>query len=156
MYMQLVVPLDGSAAAEAALTYAEGLARPSAGNVELVRVVPRVPQGEMSVEEGARLQGELMAAAGTYLADTARRMRADGIHADWTVVPGDPARGILRTARDVEANIIVISSARTPAAGDLGSVVRKLVVQAPCPVLLVRPASEAGEAPVPSAEAAAR
>lgn len=143
MYREIVVALDGTTGAEDALPVAGAMARSSGAHLELVRVVPRLPQGAMSVEQTATAQGDAIEQAEAYLAGVARSLRRADLSVDWTVLPGDAVRGIFRAAKDVDADLIMLSSGRLDSAHDLeGSVALKIVRLATCPVFVVSPRSQ--------------
>ncbi len=139
MFSEILVPLDGSAAAENALPYAVALARRGGGHIEVMQVVQLVPLDLLSLEEAASAHGEQMQGAERYLAGVADRLRSDGASVDFTVEPGDAARGVLRCAKDIDADLIVMGGrGDRSAASLLGSVSQKVVRYADCAVLLVR------------------
>ena len=142
MFREILVPLDGTPAAEEALLWAARLARSCGAHLEIARVVQPMPQGAMSLEETARARCEQIRQAERYLTDIGGRLRAEGVRADWDVVPGEAARGALRCAADIGADLIVLRSA----AGAGGSVQDKVIACARCPVLIVPAAVAASSA----------
>lgn len=149
---RVLVPLDGSALAEAALGPAARLARSVGATVVLVRVTQPVGfvgspyVAPIAEEEGEDEGREEQEEARRYLTEVAERLRSDGIEvADPEVREGVPAATILDVARE-RADIVAMA---THGRGGfrrwlLGSVSDKVVRGADLPVLLVRPA-DAGE-----------
>jgi nucleotide-binding universal stress UspA family protein len=150
---QLLVPLDGSAFAEAAMPHATALARAFGGSILLVCVVgpPYVPYTElMAAPAGAAEIADMIVEdeqekAERYLVDTGERLRRNGVPVQTAVCIGWPADTILRQALAVNARLIVMAThGRTGLRRLLlGSVAHEVVHRALLPVLLVRPADPA-------------
>jgi nucleotide-binding universal stress UspA family protein len=139
---RIVLPVDGSATAEAAARFAEDIAR-SEGEVVVVLgvVVPITPTTDQAVSVTAAVR-EFMT---EQVAMEAGRIRAAGIPAEEIVVEADaPHEGILRVAEDRQADVIVMGThGRTGLArAVIGSVADKVVRHASVPVVLVPLKSE--------------
>ena len=117
----ILVPLDGSERAEAALGWAAAL---PARRVRLLRVCP---------EEHPESQ-----AAARYLEDVAARFRPPGRAIETRIAHGGPAEGIVDDAAD--ADLIVMSTQGAGGGGRLlfGSVADRVARHAPAPTLLLR------------------
>jgi nucleotide-binding universal stress UspA family protein len=143
-FRHLVVPLDGSRAAEAALPPALDLARHFDARVSLLRVVP-APLEVTSIYgvPGVRMEGdadrERMKRAKAYLEEVARR---SGPEVESKAIEhGAAAEGVIEGARELGGDLLVIS---THGHGGLtrvvlGSVADKVVRGTALPVLVVRP-----------------
>jgi nucleotide-binding universal stress UspA family protein len=139
----ILVPLDGSQTAEAALPYAEAIAGATGAAVHLLAVVESEAGGPagrpLQVRQYlGRIGQEAMTA---YLDLTAGALRERGITAATTVVTGDPADEITAAAEDTPDAIIVMA---THGRGGLdrwliGSVADKVMRTATRPTLLVLP-----------------
>jgi nucleotide-binding universal stress UspA family protein len=119
----VVIPLDGSAHAEAALPVAARLSPHVVGEATLLRVVT-------SADDSA--------AAEQYLAAVAGRIPLGAAQMHQVVVDGDPAQRIIEAA---DADKLVVMSTRGRGALTrwlLGSVAERVVHAASAPVLLVR------------------
>lgn len=119
----LVVPLDASGAALVALPVARGLAQLRDGTIHLVHVSS---DGARPTEVLERIGVPSAALRGSILSSRV----------------GDPARGILETARELEAELIVMpthTEAPAPTESALGDVALAVLEHAPCPVVLVNP-----------------
>ena len=130
---RLLVPLDRSAEARAALPYAMALA--TAGTeIRLLTVVA----AEDEVE-----------AARAALEATAQPLRGAGHTIQTEVVVGDPAEGILAAAGRAGAGVIVMASRGRGAVGRLiyGSVADRVAREATLPTMVVR-SGEVGSGPV--------
>jgi nucleotide-binding universal stress UspA family protein len=140
----LVVPLDGSTFAEAALPMAGELARVLDAGLVLVGVVPG--PGQLVAAEGAVVTyvGEdferLQAEARTYLAGVASRV--GGPATEVVVRLGDPSAEIAREAAErAAAAVIMATHGRTGLVRTLlGSVAGGVLHRGGTPVVLVRPA----------------
>ena len=149
MYKKILIPLDGSKLAEAALPHAEELAK-GCGTEEIILVSvtervqgyrafedPSLPLGQRLVPESS---GKKEKPAQKYLDRIAKGLQAKGIKADAEVLIGDPASEIISYASHPGCDIIVMSShgRSGPSRWAYGSVADK-VFRATCvPVLMVR------------------
>jgi nucleotide-binding universal stress UspA family protein len=120
----ILVPLDGSEEARAALPYAMALATPGT-EILLLTVVP--------AEAG-------VAAAQAALEPVARRLRTAGHAVQTEIAVGDPAERILDTAARSGAGMIVMASHGRGAVGRLiyGSVADRVAREATVPTMVVR------------------
>ena len=145
MYRSIVVPLDGSKSAEAALPIAESIARRSGASLEIVRShelfeperpadcwTPRYDPGEdaaYQVQEQA------------YLDTTVHTLEEkSSISVKAALVSGAVVSGVLKRARASAADLIVMATHGRGPVGRLvlGSVADKLLRHAAIPILLVR------------------
>lgn len=148
--VSIVVPLDGSGFAEAALPYASALARKLSGNLCLLRAVE--PYGPPPVyPEYASLPPPFDEGreAESYLEEVAGQLRRDGLSVCAVVRQGWAAESIALQGRELGASLIVMATrGRTGLLRLLlGSVALETVRRSPLPILLVRP-GEAAEASV--------
>ncbi|MGE5618733.1 MAG: universal stress protein [Sphingomonadaceae bacterium] len=152
MYHRILVPLDGSPLAEAALPHATAVARRFNASLILLQVVPTLPTAttvDTVAGAGAEAVIALEAieaterAAVEYLEEVARRPELAGLHVEVEVVRGRPAREIVRRARDGKADLIVMSTHGRSGLGRLvfGSVADEVLRDAGVPILLIRPKS---------------
>lgn len=129
MLDRILVPLDGSAVADAALGFATLI--PST-RVRLVRVEqPDLP--------GAAERGDREAASRAALEPAAAEIRRHGRDAEVVVAWGDPAAEILDAAAD--ADLIVMTTRGAGAGGGgavFGSVADRVALHSTVPVLLLR------------------
>jgi nucleotide-binding universal stress UspA family protein len=145
---RLLVPLDGSRTAEAALPVAGRLARQLAGEVLLVRAVPTPTAGgaldwalapDLGVEATA-----LTRDATDYLARVAERLRQTGVTVQCAARSGEPAAVIEELGQERAAALVVMAThGRTGLRRlALGSVADAVLRQQDRPLLLVRPDSK--------------
>lgn len=149
MYAKLLVPLDGSIVAEAALAHAEAIAGPLDVEILLLSVVDRpreVGRHAMMdadyypwVDIDALVQKKAEGAQ-TYLAKVAEGLQGKGLRVSTVVAIGDPAGMIVEEARKQGAGLIVMTTHGRGALGRFifGSVSQKLLEISPVPVFLVR------------------
>lgn len=139
---RILVPLDGSPLAEAALERAAELAQAFGGEIVLAEVLGWAGQGAVfgvpEVDVG-RIDQELTEAAGTYLA-RARQRLPEQLSVETKVLHGAPAEALSELIRAERIDLVVMTSHTRAgiARAILGSVAERML-QAPAPVLLVRP-----------------
>jgi nucleotide-binding universal stress UspA family protein len=146
-YRHVLVAFDGSAEAELALAHAIALAQVYRARLALVAVVPpppllawQAPGGMRGVHdsEQTELEGLLRAAADRV---------PDDLSITTQLLDGDPAREILRAARDGDHDVIVLGSrgrGRVTTAL-LGSVSNRVMHDADVPVIVIhRPGGDEG------------
>ncbi len=143
-FRRVLVPLDGSAMAEAALLHAEELARRLEIPISLVTVLPApavVPLGESSVilwETESPAQRRLEKLASDYLDAQARRLQARGLQVEWRVVLGPAGDGVLYSVERHRPCLVVMTSrGRSGPARWLGSIAEEVLRRSPMPVLIV-------------------
>jgi nucleotide-binding universal stress UspA family protein len=140
-FQRVMVPLDGSALAEAILPLVASLAQGQGLEIALLRVVPAVPPQVVegmrhTVDTVARLRVE----AEAYLAGVAEGLTAAG----WTVLTavrvGDAAAEIVAAAREGEADLIAMTTHGRSGLKRLlfGSVAEAVLRNTPVPVLFHR------------------
>jgi nucleotide-binding universal stress UspA family protein len=144
-YRNVLVAFDGSPDADLALEHAVALAQAFRARLALVAVVPPTPAFAWQAPGGARAAHD----ASQKDLDTRLRTAADGVPDDLPLttrlLDGDPAREILRAAREGRHDLIVMGSrgrGRVTAAL-LGSVSNHVMHDAEVPVMIVhRPHDE--------------
>jgi nucleotide-binding universal stress UspA family protein len=169
MFTRVLVPLDGSKFAEAALPLAAAVSRSSSAALELVSAFEPIPPPPVSGAEGLAMAvpvqadalGALPVTAGeieetlrdertTYLRESARRLREhSGVEAEVALLHGRADRAILERVKSSGADLVVLAThGRGPMERAwLGSVADRLVRQLDVPILMVRPVE--GEPPDP-------
>lgn len=137
MFHTILVPLDGSARAEAALPHAELLARAFSGTVRLVRVIPmRQRSGAVPMDIVDRL-GE--AEAHAYLEARLADLVARGVTAQGEVTGGAPADRVIGAAQDCRADLVVLATHGSGGCTEfpLGGTAQKVIARAGTSVLIV-------------------
>jgi nucleotide-binding universal stress UspA family protein len=142
MFNQILITLDGSEYSERALPYGRDLARISGGRVTLLTVIATAsaPFHVVDPDTTERLGQRTMA----YLEEKAEALREPGIP---NVTPhvsfGPPPQMIAELAREHDTDLIVMSTQGLGADDAdpryaLGSVALRVLMIAPCPLLMVR------------------
>jgi nucleotide-binding universal stress UspA family protein len=131
-------PTDYSRAADYAFRLAASLARDHGARLVVLHVNPP-PLNDFDPEEKDEIFKERLWAAYHRLEAAEPRVRE--VHIDTMWVDGDPAREILRLAKEVGCDLIVMGThGRTGLERLLmGSVAEQVSRKAPCPVLTAKP-----------------
>lgn len=145
-FAHLLVPLDGSDLAEAALIPAAELAATVGARLTLLRVEPWLTEGSArygTVPEFTALEEEAAATATTYLTDIRRRLSGD-LQVDTDVLRGRPAESLIDFALHERVDLVVMT---THGRGGLhrlilGSTADRMV-RSGIPTLLIRPSAAA-------------
>lgn len=143
MFQRILVPLDGSARAEQAISVAARIARASGGSIILLQVsTAAIDFAWTAMESPSMLQGTLDAdcdRADEYLTNMARSHELEGIKTTIVVLQGVPAEAILEEAHSQAADLIVICSHGNTGLKRwvLGSVAQKVARYSPAPVLVL-------------------
>jgi nucleotide-binding universal stress UspA family protein len=138
----ILVPVDFSPHATLALAEAVELATPSQAQLTVVYVIPQVifhPDWAADVEETLDL-ADITAEAQQTLSKMIEPYRLAGARISAKVLAGGPYVEIVRLARQLGTELIVIGAHGTAARPPflMGSVAEKVVRDAPCSVLTVR------------------
>jgi nucleotide-binding universal stress UspA family protein len=153
LYSHVLIPLDGSTAAELALEDAVSLGGLAHARYTLARVVaPVLVPVHSYAMSGAAVRPDEdatsaeMQAAREYLEQQAARLGETGLRVQTTVrLGGHPAETVLSVARDVQADLIAMCTHRHGAARFImGSVADKVLRGGDLPLLLMRPRGAAG------------
>ena len=147
MYSSVLVALDGSEPAAAAIPYALEMAQAFAARLILLRVLLHdTAFGALSAEPGplslARREYDARRSqAEGYLESLKRSLGTKGVPVECLIRDGEPAATILETAGSLGQSLIVITAYGKMASltrGGLGSVAKDVLREANGPVLLVR------------------
>lgn len=145
-YRRIVVPLDGSMFAEAALPIAAAITRESHSTVSLVEVhEPILGEADVSFAMSAGWDDELREGETEYLTRTAKRLAEEsGITVETALLDDPVASAIAAYVAKVEASLLVLTThGRTGLSRAwLGSTADWLARFAGVPVLLVRPTKD--------------
>jgi nucleotide-binding universal stress UspA family protein len=150
----ILVPLDGSALAEAALVSAIELARERGAKLLLLRAAEAhtFPMADPTESQVAAVRD-----AEQYLASVRdATKRASVADVDVTVWYGPPAQAIVEAAQYRKADLIVMSSHGRSGLGRLvlGSVAETVLRSTAVPILLIRPGAAPLDTPFAGAPAA--
>lgn len=129
MFCKIVVPLDGSAAAEAALVPAMFMARAFQAAIQLV-----------AVPEGSAESAEIRVSLESYICEQAHKLRQESCEVSSEMLDEGPAyeRLLEHLEKEKPDLLILTSHGRSGVARLLmGSVAESLCRTAPCPVFVV-------------------
>jgi nucleotide-binding universal stress UspA family protein len=146
MYEQVLVPTDGSEAAEAAIDHAVDVASTYDARLHALYVVDASVYS--SLEVGVETVVEALTEEGEKaVARVADRARAADVPVETHVVTGTAFPTILEVADDVDADLIVMAThgRRGIERYLLGSVTERVVRKSDVPVMTVRAGPEVGE-----------
>ena len=153
---KILVPLDGSLLAEAALTSAADVARSSGAQLLLIRAAQaHTLPGLDPTDAEIKVVGE----AEAYLASVAERLAAPGLkNVDSAVWYGPAARAIVEAARFHKVDLVVMTTHGRTGLGRLilGSVAESVLRGTTIPILLLRADGATVELPPGLAEARPR
>ena len=149
MYKEILVPLDGSELAEAAVPHAHELAKAFGSRITLFSVVEPVgiyPQPGVvgPVVSIAMDVEEEMENTGQYLEGIAERLKAEGLEIRRVVREGDPASLICDYAQENSIDLIAMSTHGRSGIQRwvYGSVADRVLRGAKVPILLIRVQSQ--------------
>jgi nucleotide-binding universal stress UspA family protein len=141
-YMTVLVPLDGSHLAAAALPHAVALAKRFGAPLMLLHVLP---EGSTSMPERSLEQQALRAQLEAYLAGLKRSLDRCDVAVLSRIEVGSAARTIAQVARGLERPVVVMSRAGRTATmpghekESFGTVAEEVVREWTGPLLLIRP-----------------
>ena len=143
MYKKILVPLDGSPLAEAALPHAEAIAKSEGAEIVLLRV-PMMPTTEFFAREptlAVKIHEEEQAEAIKYINMKVEELKKDHIKVTAVTQEGPVPDTILSVAEETHADMIAMSThGRTGIQRWLmGSVADRVVHHAHIPVMLIHP-----------------
>lgn len=150
MYRKILVPLDGSPFAEAALPLARSLVNSGDGELHLTTVVaplPAVRPGSGEAEGPVKGWFEEERSRGTrYLKQVVERLEKEGVSAPLhtRVLTGPVVPSLQDRVAKIGADLVVMTTHGRGRLAQmwLGSVADGLTRSAPCPILLWRPEEE--------------
>ncbi len=138
---RILVPVDFSDCAKKALQYAIPMAKQHDASLTLLYVLPtQYAVGEFGGLDYASLEVELRVSGEKELAQLAVDEVRGEVPTNTILRSGPPALEIIEAARELPADLIIISTHGYTGLKHvmLGSVVEHVVQKAPCPVLVVR------------------
>jgi nucleotide-binding universal stress UspA family protein len=150
VYRNILVAIDGSPDADAALAHAAELARDQRARLTLVTAVPQVPATALLASGAAPPRSEVIKHYAELLRVTAARL-PDDVSVTTLLVEGPPARALIERSKSGAFDLIVMGSHGHGRLHTslLGCVSQKVMQASPIPVLLIR-APEEAEAKVPA------
>jgi nucleotide-binding universal stress UspA family protein len=141
---RILVATDFSKTSAKALKSAIDLAKASRATLTFVHAhvpfAPLVPEQYIEAGTWDRIDTETQRWAERQLAKLAERARKSGVRASSMLVIGDPSGQIVRTARSLRADLIVVGTHGRQGLTKffLGSVAERVIATAVCPVMTIR------------------
>ena len=153
VYRNILVAIDGSPDADAALAHAAELARDQRARLTLVTAVPQVPATALLASGAAPPRSEVIKHYAELLRVAAAALPED-VSVTTLLVEGPAPRALIERSKSGAFDLIVMGSHGHGRLHTslLGCVSQKVMQASPIPVLLIRAAQEA-EAPAPAATA---
>ena len=151
VYRNILVAIDGSPDADAALAHAAELARDQRARLTLVTAVPQVPATALLASGAAPPRSEVVKHYAELLRVAAGELPKD-VSVTTLLVEGPPARALIERSKSGAFDLIVMGSHGHGRLHTslLGCVSQKVMQASPIPVLLIR-APEEAEATAPAA-----
>jgi nucleotide-binding universal stress UspA family protein/iron-sulfur cluster repair protein YtfE (RIC family) len=139
---KILVPLDGSPRALSVIPFVFEFARSLGASLALLQVVPAPHASEAGPSQtGAAdpLTKTLQARANDFLTAVCERSHSEGVKATPFVTVGLPAEGIIRAAKETDADMIVLCSWGAGPRSHAGEVIESVLRSAEVPTLIVKP-----------------
>jgi len=148
MISKILVPTDGSNAAQKAATYAVDLAKQLHATVIVLSIIDKrsfigqtVPARKAARHVTEPIEDYLRGAAEGYAAETIKLCNKNGVQSQTVITAGHPVEGIVKEAAKAKADLIIMGSHGQSAlsAAVLGSVTYGVIhKETKIPVLIVR------------------
>ncbi|HET6547480.1 MAG TPA: universal stress protein [Solirubrobacter sp.] len=152
VYRNILVAVDGSPDAEAALAHAAALARDQRARLTLLTAIPPLPATAMLASGAAPPRSEVVRHYSEFLRRAAETLPED-VSVTTLLVEGPPARALIERSKSGQFDLIVMGSHGHGRLHTslLGCVSQKVLHASPVPVLLTRaPREEPAPAPSPA------
>ena len=151
MYKNILVPHAGTPAGDLALEHAIHIAKSSKAEITILHVIeefPHVPVFSLHASQASKIKKELAEIAKemeiVMEKEMEKRMetcKKNGIKSNLKVITGLPAEEIMKIVKNQKTDLIVMAKRRKlkgiRGLLSLGSVSRKIVENASCPVLMM-------------------
>jgi nucleotide-binding universal stress UspA family protein len=151
MYERVLVPLDGSEAAEAILPFLEQVAGPLDAEVILLRAVEPISPADAIASPGGApgALADRETDAKRYLSEVERRLSGKGLRLRTRIAFGLPAEEILAAAKVTGADLIAMATHGRSGLGRVlfGSVAEAVLRTSVVPVLVMRTTGLTARAP---------
>ncbi|SEI95130.1 universal stress protein [Nitrosomonas eutropha] len=137
----ILLPLDGTPLAEAAIPIARQFAQNTGATISLIRVVrPNHPGYEQPDEQVSAGEQSVAHQAISYLERIQLQLQLANVFSRYQVASGDPIEAIIRTMHMEDSDLVVMSTHGRSGVERIihGSVTRQIIGNTTCPLLLVR------------------
>lgn len=137
---KIIVPIDFSECSQKALQYALPFAEQFGAQIVLLHVCePFIPMPEMSAVDVGLIEARIREQSQRQLTELQARL-PDDLEAESHLRIGRPHVEIVQAAKDLDADLIIISTHGRTGLGHvlLGSTAERVAQRADCPVMIVR------------------
>ena len=143
MYKKILVPLDGSSLAEAALPHAQKLAKSENAEIVILRI-PMTPNERFFSRDtltGSKITKEIEEESKAYIKAELLKLSGKGAMISGITRDGPVAETILEVAKETHADLIAMTTHEHTMLYRFftGSVVDKVVHRSPIPVAVIHP-----------------
>jgi nucleotide-binding universal stress UspA family protein len=138
-YESILVPYDGSEFSRRALEKAARLAKENKSELTLIYVIPRYEE-MIEFMKTEHIEEKLFSEARRITGEAEKITQPLGISFASVIEEGHPEKRIIETATRLGADLIVIGTYGWKGLNKaiMGSTTERVILQAPCPVLIVR------------------
>ncbi|SFR10545.1 universal stress protein [Desulfoscipio geothermicus] len=140
MYDKILVPIDGSESSMETAKHAAEFASKLGGAVTLFHVVSPLPAAIQGTSHARKFLEEMLRHGEEALKDAKKEIASFNLQVDLDMVVGGPAVEICQKAENEQYDLIIIGSKGLSKnrGFKMGSVSKRVVRHAHCPVLIVR------------------
>ena len=154
LFNRVLVPLDGSLAAEQIVPYAFALAKGMGAELRLLRVISMAPLAGYYISGGMDWEGiekSMLGEAQAYLEEVQSRLNLEGTQVTTSVSEGLTATSIISESNSVAGTLVAMTThaRRGVFRGIIGSVTDDVLRNGNVPMLVVRSVDEDEEIAVP-------
>jgi len=138
---KILVPTDGSDYSMRAAEYGVGIAKMLSAQIVVVYVIDRVVIDQISkVTERDSVEQEFKEDGQRYVSYVLGLAAKEGLKASSLLTKGNPYEQIVRLAKELKIDLIVMGTYGRRAAERvlIGSVTERVIEYAPCPVLVIK------------------
>jgi len=137
----ILLPLDGTSLAEAAIPVAQQFAQNTGATLSLIHIIkPNHPgHGQQHDPESAAEQSSTQQTT-SYLERIQLQLQLANVPSHYQIASGDPAEAIIRTMHTENSDLVVMSTHGRSGVERIihGSVASQIIGNTPCPLLLIR------------------
>lgn len=137
----ILLPLDGTALAEAAIPIAQQFAQNTGATLSFIRILDsNYSEHEQSANQTDTTKQATSQQATRYLEQIKLRLQLANVTSRYQITSGDPAVAIIRASHTEQVDLIVMSTHGRSGVGRIihGSVTRQIIGSAICPLVLIR------------------
>lgn len=137
----ILLPLDGTPLAEAAIPIAQQFAQNTGATLCLIRTIEsNYSEYEQQANQAVTVEQTVIQQATSYLEQIQLRLQLANVASCYQIASGDPATAIIRAMHMEKADLVVMSTHGRSGMERIihGSVTRKIIGKTICPLVLIR------------------